>query len=469
MSTGFSAEALYPKLPVFLQNAACAYYGWREARVRFGPLFDRKLAELMQSERWSESEIEAYQSEKLQELVRHAYENVPYYRQVMKQRNLVPKDIRRREDLPKLPILTKEDVRCNLDRLISEKARKRDLILRHTSGTTGTSLCFYSSRSGIAFQWAVWERHRRRFGVASNAWHVNFTGKRVVPAEQNRPPYWRWNPAMHQALINMQQVNVNKIGPIVSFLNDHSFDFYAGYPSIIHALALAAREKGLGLTTPPRVIVTGAENVLAPQRRDITAFTGAVMTDQYGASEGCGNASHCPAFVYHEDFEFGILECEDPAPGGDGRWRGGILCTGFANPEFPFIRYRIGDTALWENPASICPCGRRSCALLAIEGRLDDYVITPEGNRIMRFDYLFKDTQNIRECQVVQDKLGEITIRVVRRPEYSAKDETLVVDEVHRWISPRLGVVFDYVSEIPRETNGKFRAVKSLLPKQSAV
>lgn len=463
MKSRLNIESIYPKLPIFLQNVACSCYGMKESRLRFGKLFHQKIEELMESEKRSSGAIEAYQNEKLQELIRHAYESVPYYRDLMRSLKLTPGDIRSREDLVKLPILTKEDVRSNFNRLISEKAKKRDLVFRHTSGTTGKSLHFYLGRAAVAFQWAVWWRHRKRFGLELDSWHANFTGKLVVPPEQDRPPYWRWNWPMHQAVINMHHVTPSKISDIISFLNEHNFEFYSGYPSIIHTLALTAKEAGLIPENPPRVIDTGAENMLDYQRKDIQDFTGSILTDQYGFTEGCGNASQCPECVYHEDFEFGIIECVDPQPVEDGRVKGRIVCTGFASPEFPFIRYDVGDIGVWEDPDRKCECGRESRVLVKIEGRIDDYVITPEGRRIMRFDYIFKDTENVKESQIVQEKLGEIKIRLVRRSTYSARDERYITQEIHRWISPRLKIVFEYVDEIERESSGKFRAVKSLI------
>ena len=143
-----------------------------------------------------------------------------------------------------------------------------------------------------------------------------------------------------------------------------------------------------------------------------------------------------------------------------------ILCTGFANDAFPLIRYEVGDTGVWQDSARACPCGRSSRALLRIEGREDDYVITPEGTRIMRFDYVFKDALKVKEVQVVQEQLGEITVRLVRRPQYGTSDEAEIIREIHRWISPRLAVRFQYVEEIERQPNGKFWAVVSKLKSQ---
>ena len=157
----FDSESIYPKLPIILQGAACWYHGKRESRKRFNDFFYKKLESLIESENWSSQQIEEYQNEKLRELVRYAYDNVPYYREVMSHSRLSPHDIRRREDLEKLPILSKEEVRSNFSKLISQKIPSNKLIFKHTSGTTGKSLQFYVDQNHIPFQWAIWWRHRK--------------------------------------------------------------------------------------------------------------------------------------------------------------------------------------------------------------------------------------------------------------------------------------------------------------------
>lgn len=462
-------ESFYLNSPVWLQNIICYGYGLKESRIRFGKLFHQNLKELIQSEKWSSGDIESYQGEKLRELIKYVYENVPYYCDLMKSLKLIPDDIRSRKDLVKLPVLTKEDVRNNFHKLISNKVKKRDLIFKHTSGTTGKSLHFYMQPSAVAFQWAICWRHRKRFGIERENWHVNFTGKLVVPPEQRKPPYWRWNTPMYQVIINMHHLTPSEITDIVSFLNRHHFKFYSGYPSIIHALVVASKDMGLTLNSPPQVIFTGAENILDYQRTSIQAYMGCVLTDLYGFTEACGSASQCTEFVYHEDFEFGIMECVDPLPmDKDGRIKGKIICTGFASPAFPFIRYEVGDMGIWEDPHKNCKCGCKSRMLVGIEGRIDDYVITPEGRKIMRFDYIFKDTTNIKEAQVVQEKPGAIKVRIVRRPRYSVQDERYISQEIAKWVSQKLNVSFEYVDEIERANTGKFQAVVSKI-KQNTV
>ncbi|MDD2474026.1 MAG: phenylacetate--CoA ligase family protein, partial [Methanoculleus sp.] len=61
---------------------------------------------LRRSQRWSREELTAYQIQTLSRLLDHAYENVPYYRRVFQERNLVPGDIQTLDDLALLPFLT---------------------------------------------------------------------------------------------------------------------------------------------------------------------------------------------------------------------------------------------------------------------------------------------------------------------------------------------------------------------------
>ena len=140
---------------------------------------------------------------------------------------------------------------------------------------------------------------------------------------------------------------------------------------------------------------------------------------------------------------------------------GEILATGFANYGMPFIRYNVGDTATWSSKK--CPCGRNSSTIVNIDGRSEDFIITPEGLTMKIHSYLFKDTKEIKECQIVQYKLGEVVFRIVKRPGYTTWNETHLKQKVQKWISSSIVVNFDYVEEIERTDSGKFKAVVSYI------
>ncbi|MGH9908444.1 MAG: phenylacetate--CoA ligase family protein, partial [Pyrinomonadaceae bacterium] len=272
---------------------------------------------------------------------------------------------------------------------------------------------------------------------------------------------WRENSAMQQTIFTMHHITKPKIAAIVERLNRGRFAYYSGYPSVLFVLAELIREGGHSIDSPPRVVFTGAENLYDNQRRLISEVFKAPVTDEYGFSEGCGNASRCEADLFHEDFEYGILEPLNKERIGSQTSRGQIIATGFGSYGMPFIRYDVGDIGTWKDTS--CTCGRWSKVLTKIDGRFEDYVLTPEGRKILRFDYIFKDTQNVRDAQVVQKEPGTICLRIVPRPGYSASDEHILKKEIKDGVSAKLSVEFEYVKEIEREANGKFRAVRSLL------
>ena len=81
----------------------------------------------------------------------------------------------------------------------------------------------------------------------------------------------------------------------------------------------------------------------------------------------------------------------------------------------------------------------------------------------MYFDYLFKETHDVKECQILQIKPEEIILRIVRRNNYSTQTENFIREQVKHYISSNIQVIFEYVSEIPRTQAGKFKAVVSQL------
>jgi phenylacetate-CoA ligase len=166
---------------------------------------------------------------------------------------------------------------------------------------------------------------------------------------------------------------------------------------------------------------------------------------------------------YHEDFEFGHIECIDPEPLGDGRIKGRLIGTSFNNDAMPLIRYDTGDIAIWKPKDYQCPCGRKSRVIESIEGRIDDFIQLPDGQKIMRFDYLFKDTKTIKEAQVCQKKIGEVIIKLVTDKMHTKQVDEKIIYDFSLWICPKTIVIIEHVNDIKKSKTGKFKAVKSYL------
>jgi len=93
-------------------------------------------------------EIEKIQSKHIKSIIHFAYTHVPFYRTVMKQRNLKPENIKTYNDLRKLPIITKEYYKNNMNKFIPKNLNTNTCLTLTTSGCTGKPLTvFYDFNS----------------------------------------------------------------------------------------------------------------------------------------------------------------------------------------------------------------------------------------------------------------------------------------------------------------------------------
>ena len=171
----------------------------------------------------------------------------------------------------------------------------------------------------------------------------------------------------------------------------------------------------------------------------------------------------CSAGNLHLDMEFGAVEVE-AVEETDDFVRGALLVTGFANDATPFIRYRIGDVGTRSKHP--CPCGRPGEVFLDVDGRIEDYIVTPDGRWIGRMDHVFKEQLEIAEAQILQEEASAIEVLIVPRGGFDAAAEADVMREIRMRLGDEIHVDLKRVGEIPREPNGKFRAVKSRVGRQ---
>jgi phenylacetate-CoA ligase len=447
----------YRRLPVWAQNVCCSLGGLKNRRARYGRTFREALAFLERSEWWSLNEQVQYQNERLREVVRHAYDTVPYYREVFDAHKLRPEDIRTRDDLPKLPALTKQTIRSRLSDLLSRAVSRKRHVHVHTGGTTGTALPLVMTPETIQWQWAVWWRHHRRFGIDVRDPFIVFAGRNVVPLADMDPPFWRRNLPMHQTYVSIHHMTQRNMAALVDYLQRRKVVYYSGYPSALYLLATYLLDERIRLRHPPRLVVTGAETVLPHQRQAIQKALDAEVADQYGATEMAGNISECPRHVYHVDMEFGVVELE-PLAGLPGPQRR-ILCTALHNEAMPLIRYDIGDIATVGGQT--CSCGRQAPVAERIDGRIESYIITPDGRQLGRLDFLFKDSDAIQEAQLIQDRPDHLVARVVKADGYAPADEQKLLANMRAYMGEAIHIDIEYVDQVPREANGKFRQIVS--------
>lgn len=450
---------LYQSLPIIGQNLACTWAGFVRSRQRFNPHFEKVLAEWRQTISSSLDELREIQRRRLIGIVEHARRTVPYYGNLPAPSRSTDPAIAIQETLERIPILEKATYRSRFEEMVSTGIPASRIRRSQTSGTTGTALPLAYTPEAIAEEYATVWRMRESFGIHRNDPHLTFGGQLIVPFEQSEPPFWRRNFYGGQTLFSVHHMTPRNLPAYMDEIERRDARYIMSYPSSLHLIARAMLESGRVL--PPgrlKAIFTSSESLLAFQRETIERAFSAPIRDRYGTSEFAVSMTACSQGNLHVDMEYCLVEVEVEEEFDD-YVRGPLLVTGFANDATPFLRYRIGD--IGTRLKSPCPCGRAGDAYRDVDGRYEDYVLTPDGRYIGRLDHIFKGQTDILEAQILQDSKESIEIVLVPGNDYDESSERTLLQQARLRLGNVIHIDIRKVTAIPRERNGKFRAVKS--------
>jgi phenylacetate-CoA ligase len=450
---------IYNALPVFAQNWAWTFAGWRRSRSLYPRIFRRTLDEW---ERTIDDAVELHyerQWRMLKSLIERARTQVPYYRFLppVVETSDPLESIRR--TLAEIPPLEKSVYRARPRDFRAGDIAAVRLTEFSTSGTTGTPLPVWLTSERMAeYAACVWRMYRSVGVKLDDPW-IQFPGRPIVPYRQKHPPFYRVDGHEKRTLFSIFHMSAANLPAYVDAIHEIPATYVQGYPSALHLVSRAMLDAERPLEPGRlRAVFTSSESLLSYQRETIERAFGARVRDHYAATEKVVSMTSCELDRLHVDMEFGIVEVE-PAEETDAYVRGPLVVTGLGHPATPFIRYRIGDVgALSKQP---CPCGRPGDVFLEIDGRIEDYVMTRDGRLVGRLDHVFKQVYEIEEAQIVQQEDGSLEIAVVPTPEFAEASRRKLLRAVHDRLGDDIDVEIRLVSSIAREPNGKFRAVIS--------
>jgi phenylacetate-CoA ligase len=407
------------------------------------------------------------QDEKLRRLVRHAYRNVPYYRARMQERKLRPEDIRGQEDLPRLPFLTKQDIREHLYfDILSETADRSRMLKVTTSGSTGEPFVCYADKDQLEFRWAATLRAQEwtgyRFGDPTvRLWHQTI-GLSPSQAAKERADA-RLSNRTHIPIFEMSEA---RLGEMIARISERRPVLIDGYAEAFDFLAQYVGARG-GLGFRPKAVMSSAQTLPRRSREIIEKAFGCRVFDKYGSREFSGVAYECDAHAGHhvvsEGYIVEILVDGRPAAPGE---TGEIVITDLNNFCLPFLRYRIGDlaVAMADEP---CTCGRGSPRIGDIQGRVQSIIQGTDGRYVPGtfFAHALKEYDYaIARFQIVQEEAGAIRMRLVRGLRYSENTLDEVKALIRQYLGERLRIDVDFVDQIEMVRTGKRLASVSRLP-----
>ena len=328
-------------------------------------------------ERASRNQINAWQNERLLKQIKHAWNDVPYYRKKMEEKGVTPDDIKSLDDLHKLPFMSKEDLRqCYPFGLLA--VPKKDVVrIQSTSGTTGKRVIAFYTQNDLD----IWEDCCARAimaagGTSDDVCHVCygyglFTGGAGLDGGSHK---------VGCMTLPMSSGNTDRQ---LQFMIDLEATILCCTPSYASFLGEAINERGLKDKIKLKAGIFGAEAWSEEMRRDIEEKLGIKAYDIYGLTEisGPGVAFECSEQTgMHINEDHFIAEIINPDTGevlpmGS---EGELVFTCITKEAFPLLRYRTRDICvLSEEP---CSCGRTHVKMTKPRGRSDDMLIVKGVN-----------------------------------------------------------------------------------------
>ncbi len=318
-------------------------------------------------------EIKALQDERLVKQVKHVYENVPYYRDLMDKKGVKPEDIKSTADLHKLPFITKADLRDAYPYGLLAKPLEDCVRIQSTSGTTGRRVVAFYTQNDVD----LWDECCARAitaagGTKGDVCHVSygyglFTGGPGL------------NGGSHKVGCLTLPMSSGNTERQLQFMMDLKSTILCCTPSYAAYLGESLKEQGYGPDDIPlKAGIFGAEPWTEEMRRDIEKTLGIKAYDIYGLTEisGPGVSFECSEQTgMHINEDHFLAEIINPETGEvlpEGEI-GELVFTSLTKEAFPLLRYRTRDLCILTRKK--CSCGRTFIKMTKPLGRSDDMMI----------------------------------------------------------------------------------------------
>jgi len=396
----------------------------------------------------------------LRELLVHALEHVPYYR-----------DLRISEpQLDAFPLLPRETLRMQYERLKSDDLERRRWRKASTGGSTGEPV------------WVALDHHFLQWDYATSMYYMNafygmtyseyLSSHRVAIWHRRRRASTRLLRRLGAQLLNQviyiepyEILTDEKLDEHIRRINRHKPAVILAFAGTAFEIAKHAQSQGMDVHSP-RFILSSVEMLYPAMREMIQQVFDCPVYNFYGAVEVGHVAAECPKGQLHM-FSFNnyieVLNSDDTPtmPGDVGR----IVVTSLHNLAMPLIRYDIGDLARVSSEP--CGCGSVLPVLDEICGRVVHHFVRANGDLVFggNFIAMFYEYGWIMQLYVLQEDIDRIKIRYRRTPGAHVPEQDIVtMTQIVRDVMGKSCVVeWEEVDVIPHSSTGKHLHARSLV------
>ena len=421
--------------------------------------YRKHLKYMLKSQYFSRETIKEIQWQKLKKILHHAYQNSSFYRRKYDEAGINPENIKSFSDFLKIPILSKSEIIRNSEEIYVPFMDKYVPFL--TSGSTGNPLRGYRDKACNEFM--------RAGGMRSNIWAGYDMGERIYCLYGNPEKELKgWKKLRSKIrrkflyrteVLNLLKLTEQSMLDFAKKMRKKPPSLLWGHAHALYQLALFYEKKQI-LDIRPKGMYSAGMVLHDWEKKKIEEIFQCKLQDRYGCEELGLIATECKAQQgLHINTDVHYVEFLDPdgnpvAPGE----RGSIVITDLTNYVMPFIRYKIEDIGIPSD--EYCTCGITQPLIKKIEGRIADFIITPQHELVSGIsltDHFAGQIPGVAQMQIIQNKIDVLNLKVVKNEDFGNGSMEKISHMVEDFFGKEMKFEIDFVEEIPKEASGKFR------------
>jgi len=450
-----------------------SFYGtvYRKAIFPFYSKYIKKsnvhseFTEAKQRLNWSKKDLQDFQWERLEKLLYHCWNNVPYYRSAWEKSGIKDiSEIKSLADFERLPVLTKQNVNDNYDQLIPESAKGKN-IKKATGGSTGQPFRFeldeLSNDARQAIMWRGYGWLHAGIGAKSLFLWGDNVGKTSYLKKIKEALYHRF---YNRKMVSTFDMNIEHMDKYVQEINSYCPETIVSYVNPLYEVAKHINRTQSKVYSP-KSLLTGAEPLYEYQRVEIERAFQSKVYNTYGCREFMLIAAECGQQKgLHINIDHLVVETIDENNKKINGDAGDIVITDLMNYGMPLIRYLNGDRATISDIS--CDCGNPLPMIEKINGRKLDVIKTMNGQMLPGelFPHLFKEFDGLTKFQVKQTHIESLDISLVINDKFNKIDDLEIIkNEINKYSKNELTLNFHMVDDIPLTSSGKYRVTISEL------
>ena len=404
-----------------------------------------------------ESDLRRLQWQRLQDMLSFVCANNGFYQQRFAVAGITPDMIKTADDLRRIPILTKEEIRAAGLNLLSRGYTTKELQHARTGGSTGKSLELYYTEECSEMRNGCARRHDRWTGWEPGEPIAACWGNPYLPKTlKERLQQWLVQPMLY---LDTMSVSDGSIAEFIAAWRRIRPTLLFGHAHSLYILACSLKRLGIE-NIRPRGILSSSMMLIPSERKIIEEVFGVPVIDRYGCEEVSLIACECECHeglhlnIDHLFIEF-VNEEGMPVTNGES---GKIVVTDLTNKAMPLVRYQVEDMGVPTDRK--CSCGRGLPLMEEVTGRVADFLMKRDHTRVAGIS-LIENTltrfAGLEQMQIIQEDVDLLEVRLVVGPAYTGqtKIDLIVYLQSVFGYDVRRNIVL--LEEIRPEKNGKYR------------